>query len=432
VNATFLNFVASSIESQYTLSMRATFILILALVLFDSCEKENQQNAARKIIIAKSTREIIANDNNFGFTLFKEVVASEKEAKNILISPTSVALALAMVYNGADGNTKAAMESALHKTGFSLVEINSGYKSLMEGLVSVDPKVLLEIANSIWYRQNFDVLPAFISVNQQYYSAEINALDFDSPSSADAINGWVYGKTQGKIPKIVDQISPETVMYLINAIYFKGIWRSEFDKSKTLDGEFTTDDGTRLSLPMMHQQDTFNYAMNDQFEALELPYGQGNFNMIVLLPKLGITLHQVINSMTADSWSKTINSLSAKVVVVQLPKFSFEYKSELNNELDSLGMGIAFTDNADFSGINPGGSLKISKVLHKTFVEVDEEGTEAAAVTSVEIVITAYPGEKIPVFFTVDRPFIFAIREKDTGSVLFIGCVQNPSRKSNE
>jgi serine protease inhibitor len=407
--------------------MKKIAFLTVMLAMVFSCEKSEQENTLKKLNVTKTTREIITADNAFGLSLFREVVTSDKEAKNIFISPTSVALALAMAYNGAQGDTKAAMENVLQKKGFTLQEINESYKSLIDALVTVDPKVLLEVANSIWYRQDFTVLPDFITLNSNYFYATVKAADFNNPATVDAINGWVNEKTHEKITSIIDNIASEAVMYLINAIYFKGIWRSEFDKEKTADGPFTSGEGEMLTIPMMQQQDTFRYFHNEKLACAELPYGQGNYNMIILLPEIGITLQDVIGSLTSESWEAMMNSLTREELVVRLPKFKFDYERTINDELTDMGMGIAFSDMADFTGINSDGGLKISKVLHKTFVEVDEEGTEAAAVTAVIIGTTAYPGEKVPISFVVDHPFVFAIRERDTGAIVFIGCVNDPS-----
>jgi serine protease inhibitor len=406
--------------------MKTTILFALTLLIFCSCDKDEDPIKNTRITVSKTTREIIRADNDFGISLFREVVKTEDKAANIFISPTSVAIALAMTYNGARGTTRTAMENTLRKTGFSMEEINVSYKSLIDALVTVDPDVTLEIANSIWHRPELPVLPDFISINSMYYDAEVNALDFNSPGSLEAINGWVKLKTHDKITEIIDQIPSSAIMYLINAIYFKGIWRSEFDKDNTADGTFTSGEGNMLTVPMMEQQDTFRYYRNEQFACVELPYGQGNFNMVILLPESGIATGEVINDLTPESWESIINSMAPEEVYIRLPRFKFDYDILLNDVLRSLGMGVAFTDSADFSGICEGGGIRISKVIHKTFVEVDEEGTEAAAVTAVEIIYSGSSVIKLPVSFVADRPFIFAIREQDTGSIVFIGCVRQP------
>lgn len=408
------------------------YLMIVVLIPYFSCEKnEDTIKPREKITITKTTSEIIAADNAFGLELFQKVVANDKEADNIFISPTSVALALAMTYNGAEGETKTAMENTLKKNGFTIDEINDSYKSLIDALVSVDPKVLLEIANSIWYRQEFSVLPEFISVNQEYYDAEVSPLDFNLPAAPDVINNWVADKTHEKITQIINEIPGDAVMYLINAIYFKGIWLYEFDEDYTDNDLFYLKGGTSITVPFMQQEVTTRYATNALFSMIEMPYGEGNYNMIIMLPHEGNTAEDIVALLTPENWDGWIGALTEQNVRILLPKFKFEYKNKLNDELDAMGMGVAFSDQADFSKINPEEDLFISKVLHKSFVEVNEEGTEAAAVTAVEISLTSVEPEPDYTIFKADRPFLFAIRENDTGAIVFIGSLQNPLSGSN-
>lgn len=408
--------------------MKAIVYMIILTAFLLSCEDKNVPDLAPQgpadLNLSAKTTEIIESDNEFGLELFKKVVAGEPEAKNIFISPTSVALALAMTYNGAAGETKTAMENALRKAGFSTEEINTAYKSLIEALRSVDPKVLLEIANSIWYREGFNVLPQFISVNEEYYNAEVSSLDFSSPQALAVINDWVSDQTNEKIKTIIDQIPANTVMYLINAIYFKGIWQYEFDKNNTFNGPFYSTDGSPVTVPYMKNKLSLPMLSTEKFSMLELPYGRGNYSMVILLPEEGYSTQDVINSLTPESWDSWVSSLAyTNNIDVQVPKFKFEYENLLNDELDNMGMGVAFSDFADFSEINGTGNLFISRVIHKSFVEVNEEGTTAAAVTAVEVGYTSVITEPV---FHVDRPFVFAIRETTTGALVFIGRVQNP------
>jgi len=403
------------------------FSLLVLIALFTACEKQDNTGEPKTINISKTTEEVIAADNLFGFDLFQRVLANDSITGNIFISPTSVALALAMTYNGADGETKAAMQETLKKQGLTAEQLNQSYKELMDALVSVDPKVLLEIANSIWYRNDVEVLPEFINVNQTYYNAEVNAIVFND-EALDIINGWVAEKTHDKITEVLDYIPEDAIMYLINAIYFKGIWRSEFEKDKTEDMPFILSDGSAVQAPTMQQQDTFRYFSNALMSAVELPYGQGNFSMVILLPNTNKTTDDIVSSLSVENWNGWIQEFSDRDVVLYLPRLKFEYNKLLNDDLKDMGMGIAFSGDADFSKIDPTRDLMISRVIHKTFVEVNEEGTEAAAVTVVEIVETSYEpgGNNGPVYFYVDRPFLFLIRENDTGSILFIGRVLNP------
>jgi len=393
------------------------------LLCAHSCEKEDQVPVYREIAIAKTTSDIIKGDNAFGFSMLKHIVSSEDQGKNIFISPTSISLALAMTYNGAEGNTKKEMEETLMKAGLSREDINESYKSLISALLSVDPKVTMQIANSIWYREGFQVENDFIGVYRVYYNAEVAALDFDSPGAVSIINNWVSENTNRKISVIVNQIPAEAVMYLINAIYFKGIWTNEFNPERTAPRIFLKKAG-EVSVPFMNMKESVNYMSNDLVSVIELPYGQGNFSMVVILPNVGKTTGDIIPMLTTEIWDDWIASLSKKEVNISLPKFSFRYENQLNDELAAMGMPSAFTDAADFSGINSVYQLYISKVLHKSFVEVNEEGTEAAAVTSVEVSLTSIGNE---IYFTADHPFVFGIREKSTGTIMFLGIVEDPS-----
>jgi serine protease inhibitor len=414
-------------------NMKSIIPFLMTAMLALACEKENDKTAPKEpvvIEITEKTASVIKSDNIFGFDIFREILKND-DSENVFISPTSIALALAMTYNGAKGETKAAFETALRKQGYSVDEINESYKSLIGALKSVDPKVLLEIANSIWYRddETFNVLDDFININEEFYDAEVNALDFNDPDAIDVINGWVNNKTHGLIEKIFDSMHPDAVMYLVNAIYFKGIWKHEFEESKTVNEIFYNSAGTEISTDYMKQSISLKTLVTDRFTMAELPYGQGNFSMTVLLPHEGFTTDDVADSLTQENWDFWISQLYMREVDLSLPKFKFEYKKQLNDVLTSLGLGIAFTDFADFSGINGTGGLQISKVMHKSFIEVNEEGTEAAAVTGVEIIVESLP--ETPLQFHVNHPFVFALRETTTGAVLFLGKVQDPTAEKN-
>ncbi|NJK85015.1 MAG: hypothetical protein HC906_02585 [Bacteroidales bacterium] len=280
---------------------------------------------------------------------------------------------MAMTYNGSNGDTRTAMENTLKKSGLTIEEINMAYKELMQGLTSVDPKVILNIANSIWYREDFYVLPDFLQINTDYFESEVNALDFSNPASIDIINDWVSQKTNNKIETIIDQIPSEAVMYLINAIYFNGIWKYEFKKEDTHLQEFFPEGVASYQTPMMHLTDSVNFFSNDLFSSIELPYGNGHYSMFFYLPKSGKTVDDVVSSLSPETWSDWLNSYTKEKVSVSIPKFKFEFEDTLNNELTSMGMGIAFTGQADFSKINPEYDLYISMVKQKAYVDVNEK-----------------------------------------------------------
>jgi serpin B len=297
----------------------------------------------------------------------------------------------------------------------------------VQALKSLDPKVLLEIANAIFYRDDFQVENDFVSINKNYYNADVSALDFgNEQQSLETINGWVAEKTHDKIESIIDRISRDHVMFLLNAIYFKGTWQKEFNEESTEKLPFYLENGENIQTEMMQRLDTLPFASNDLFNAIELNYGKGNYNMYVFLPENGRTLDELVNKLDKENWETWMESFQeVQSVDIKLPKFKYEYEIMLNDVLTEMGMGIAFTGAADFTGINRGGGLNIDYVKHKSFIEVNEEGTEAAAVTVVAIERTSVGGpQKVP--FVVNRPFLYAITEESTGAVLFMGTVKNP------
>lgn len=400
------------------------FLLWLSQV-FSKCTNETTEQPNLQIEVSKKSKKLIDADNKFGLELFQRVNQAE-ETENIMVSPLSISMALAMTYNGANGETKKAMAETLKLHGLSPEDINNSYQTLVAALASLDKKVILEIANSIFYREGFDVKKEFVIINQEYYDAEVSSLDFSSPTAVATINNWVADKTYDKITHIIHEISPAHVMFLLNAIYFKGIWQTEFNKKSTFKRSFQTETG-EMQVDMMSKQDTLKYYSNELFRTIELPYGMGNYNMQIFLPQPDKKVENIIEKLDNDTWQNWMNNLDQEEQIdLQLPKFKFKYEIKLNDILSAMGMGVAFSDSADFSEMSETTPLKISYVKHKTFVEVNEEGTEAAAVTIVGIEKTSAgpPRQFIP--FHVDRPFLFTITEKDTGAILFIAKVMKP------
>lgn len=399
---------------------------LILIFVFCSCNLQSTDELNEIEVTEKAARLIEAN-NDFGFEMFKNVFSAEKSDENIMVSPLSVSLALAMTYNGAGNETKIAMEKTLKVYGLSPVDINASYFDLVNALKSLDPKVLLEIANAIYYRNNFAVENSFIKTNQQYYNAEVSSLDFSSPNALKTINGWVAQKTHGKIETILDEIKPSHVMFLLNAIYFKGVWTKEFNKKNTELKPFYLKNGTTIQTETMQRLDTLPFASNTLFSAIQLSYGKESYNMYVFLPEPGKNLQDIVDQLNNDNWQTWMKSFSVKQDIdIKFPKLKYDYEIKLNDVLTEMGMGVAFTGAADFTGINKAGGLYIDYVKHKTFIEVNEEGTEAAAVTIVAIDKTSVGPQKTA--FHVNRPFLYAIIEKSTGAVLFIGTVTNPAK----
>lgn len=402
-------------------------IVLLLIINSISCKNELPEFEFKDIKLNKVGEQLVESDNSFGINLFKLLMDNRNETKNLMISPLSVSLALTMAYNGADAETKTAMENTLQFEGLSTDDININNQHLSETLMSVDDRVDFKIANSIWYRDGFSVLPNFISTNENFYNAEVSALDFSDPGSKDIINNWVADKTNNKISEIVEDIPSDIVMYLINAIYFKGSWKYQFDKSENQMKPFYLFDGTKKNVEMMTQTADLKKMANEDFYLIELAYGQGNFVMDFFLPHDDKNVSDILVNLNAENWNNWMNLLNQpSETTIVLPPFKFEYEQSLNDVLSTMGMGVAFNENeADFSKINADNQLFISEVKHKTFIELNEEGTEAAAVTSVSIGLTSVgPGGEI----VFDKPFMFAIREVSTGAILFLGIVENPER----
>ena len=357
--------------------------------------------------------------NDFSFALLGTVTDSQKTS-NTFISPLSAAFSLGMTMNGANGQTFTDMQTALQLRGLTQPEINTGYKSLVDLLLSLDPSVQMKVANSIWYRSNITFHQTFFDTTKKYFNAEVRGLNFaDVAGSLNSINGWVSSATNTKIKKVLDEIRSDDVMFLINAIYFKGNWRDKFDAAKTTITTFTPASGATQSVSMMNRTGEMLYAETAAYQAVDLPYGNTAFSMTVLLPKVGKDVNSIVKSFTSSTWQTFTGALHAGNVTLALPKFKLEYERTLTNDLKALGMRAPFTDLADFSKMTPT-SVAISFVKQNSFVDINEEGTESAAVTTTGIQLTSAP---LSFTMRVDRPYIFVIRERLSGTVLFMGKI---------
>jgi serine protease inhibitor len=399
-------------------------LLILILFTLYSCEKaEPVEKEPKKIVLNKKAAEIIRADQQFAFELFREVYGLSQE-NNLMISPLSVSYALGMTFNGSAGDTREAFRQVLHFGELTDQEVNESFKDLMGQLVTLDENVEFSIANSIWYRLGYDVLAEFIATNQEYFDAAVEGLDFSDPGAVDVINDWIAEKTNGKIRDMLDYIPADAYMYLINAIYFNANWKYRFDREETFEDDFFLEGGGTFRTDFMQVEGGFNFTGGDNFKAVELPYGDSAFSMVVLLPDEGVTTADLVEEMDADQWDSWFESSYMTNLQIQLPKFKYGFKSQLNEPLIDLGLGVAFAGGADFSNITRTADLFISRVIHQTFIDVNEEGTEAAAATIVEVSLTSMPGG--PAVFRIDRPFLYVIRENSTGAILFMGKVGRP------
>jgi serine protease inhibitor len=409
-------------------SFRLPMIWMLSFSMLTGCGGSGEENNQPPRELTRNEQALANASHVFGLKFFKEVVA-QSDGSDVFVSPLSVSLALGMTYNGARAGTATEMAAALELGQMNQQEASEAYRDLIALLTGMDSKVAMEIANSIWYRDDFQVEAEFIDINQTCFDAQVTAMDFSDASAADTINAWVADKTHDKIDSIVDPpIDPMTVMFLINAVYFKGDWTWQFDKDDTTQGTFHAPNGD-LTVSMMNlHSDELAYMENDVVQAIQLPYGQGYFKMTVLLPKAENDVDGVIAGLDADTWDAWLGQMSQQEGDLSLPKFKLSWGQDgavsIKPMLQALGMELAFSGMADLSGIRQSGGLYISDVLHKTFVQVDEEGTEAAAVTSVEIRETSMADTYV---MRVDRPFVFAIHDDHSGALMFIGKIVAPT-----
>jgi serine protease inhibitor len=395
-------------------------------MFFLSCNKTADDNLPKEpvpIITTADQQSLISSENTFAFDLFKRILGNASESENIIFSPLSISAALSMTLNGAEGTTRDAMLEALRVNGLTPEIINNSYKDLSEALLSVDKRVLISIANSVWAEKNFEVKVPFKNILAEYYDAGYRSFDITNPLAYKDVNNWIEDKTNGLIKNMLDGLDEGTVLLLVNAIYFKGKWKSQFDKGKTVEKTFYKNDGTTSEVPMMKQVYDYRMYQGEGFVLAEFPYGQGNFVMDVILPDAQNGINTLTPLLNDGSFKGLLTQMTEREIDLTFPRFKFGFKKELKDILTDMGMGIAFTDNADFSNISDL-SLMISRVLHQAFIETNEEGTEAAAATVVGMVNTSAPPP--PTILNIDHSFLYLIRETTTNSILFMGKVADP------
>lgn len=412
-----------------------TVILSANLMFFTvGCE---QKTADGSMNIPKPEREVLESfdleisnvSNEFGLKILQKL--TEKE-ENIFISPTSIYTALAMTYNGAGSDTQKAMAEVLGIKDVDLKRFNENNLALLYFLQEADPEVTINIANSLWLRENVKFDEDFVTRNEKYYQAVTEELDFSEKEAVDTINQWVNNRTNGLIEDIVEYpIDPLTIMFLINAVYFQGDWTEPFDPEDTTKDSFYAPKGEIPEVSFMHRSDDMKYLEKEgEFQAVRIPYGkEERLAMYVFLPDEESSLKKFLENLSIDKWKDWKQKFSKVEGDLFLPSFKMEYEKPLNEILKAMGMEIAFNDKkADFFEMvprNEGPRIFISEVKHKSFIEVDEKGTKAAAATSVEMTVESVPMDKFNM--KVDRPFYFHIHDKKTNEILFTGTVANPT-----
>ena len=430
------------------------FVLVILVLSAVKCSEKSTESISEPVInrttaeLTPQEKSAISSSNKFGMNLFRELTAQIAATDNIFLSPLSVSYALALCYNGANGETREAIGSTLEMADLSLEELNQAYYAATKILMQADPEVDFRLANSFWSRQGKVIQPGFIDLAKTYFSARVEEIDFQAPNAADIINAWVEEATNGKITDMVEPpISASTAAMLFNAIYFKGSWMYEFDTEHTHDRTFHLADGTDTQCQMMYmgQEDClvqppgYNYPITDtnitMYEdnnvfVLGMPYGRGDFRMSIIIPNRWFgypnndtarSIDEVIAGLTPEKWAAWTSGGTPYEFDLALPKFKFRDDIGLTELLKALGMEIAFNRNeADFSNLFVDGVGWIDEVKQKTFIQVDEHGTEAAAVTQVVF------ADAVPPQIICDRPFLVVIHEDNSGAILFMGRIANP------
>lgn len=418
---------------------RIAFIGLASLLLAGSmtaCGSSKAKSQAaitiedRDQLAVQSNQPIIEASNNFGLRLHQQLL-KEKPGQNVFLSPISITTALAMVYNGSDGETKADIEHVLGWDNKSVTEINDGYRGLLKLLNQPGEGITLNVADSVWHNAKVAVNPSFSDVIKNSYEAEEQPIDVDKPEqSAKQINEWISDHTSGMIDKLIepDSIDANLVMILLNAVYFNGTWKDKFDESFTKDAEFHQEDGTNVTMPFMIRSGRYSHIKTDDYEAIRIPYGRGQMSMVVLLPSAGSNL----DSLQEKIWNGKIGLLQQwdeENGELRLPKFKLGYSASLKPALQALNMKLPFSDaEADFSSLSSEPNVFISDIKHKSIIDVSEEGTKAAAVTSIEVTASSAQVSTKPFEMIVNRPFFLAIVDEQSKAILFSGSIYNPTQ----
>jgi serine protease inhibitor len=409
----------------------ATGLMTLLTIMSGLCSHSNAiawgfdadltQKSLNVAALPKQTQpqtQLVNANTQFGLKLFSAIAKVEGD-RNIFVCPTSIAIALNLLYNGASGKTQQEMASVLSLGEIDLTTLNRANQYLLTNLQSADRNAKLAIANSLWAKQGIAFRHQFLKNNRQFYQAEVTSLNFNSAESPGIINRWVEEHTLGKIIQIVERINPDEVLFLINAVYFKGNWTNPFDKNLTAPQSFYLANGTAKQQLFMSASGSYLYYENQQLQAISLPYGNKRLSMYIFLPKKNSNLKAFLEQLNFNNWQQWRSQFKSQTGTIKLPRFKQEYEIELSKVLITLGLKTMFDSNkAEFANLTSQ-RVKVNSIRHKTFIEVNEEGSEAAAATSA-------PQASKPFTIIVDRPFFYAIRDEGTGTILFMGTGVEP------
>lgn len=396
-----------------------SLVLIVLVAACNDSPDVQPDNTPNLRLMSAAEMQVSQETNNFAFDLFKSIDGSPTD--NSFISPLSVSLALGMVMNGASAETKQSIINTLDYSEFTAAEVNQAYHDLAELLLSMDNTVTLGIANSVWYSRDYKAKQEFVDVIQQQYDGKIQGLNFASEDAKKAINHWVSEKTNKKITDIIQQIRPEEVMFLINTLYFNGKWTFKFDKAQTHDAPFKNIDGTTETVRMMSaEKATVGLFQNQDVQVVDVPYGNKQFNFTIVAPFSDF--NEVIKDLDASQLTDWLAQANTEQVMLEIPRFKMTWQQDLRTTLISMGMRMQ--DFPELFDPAPARELEITRVVHQTYLDVNEDGVEAAAATKVGIGLVMAPPP--PPRITIDRPFLFMIREKHSGAILFMGKLVNP------
>ena len=400
--------------------------LISFLILFTGCNNDDINFAditkERKDIVLSRSEEMLAEEStDFAFRYFQRVNQSETKKANWMISPLSASMTLGMLSNGAATNTLEEIKATLGFSDSDLNKMNTFYQKLTTQLPDLDNTSKLSIANSIWINKEYSVYESFVDINKDMYGAMIDRLNFSSEGTIKAINNWCADNTNGKIRKVISKLPSNIDIYLLNALYFKGIWKKKFKEKNTKQENFTNANGSISQVPMMNQKESFAYIYDDSFSAAIFPYGNGSFEMVVILPNEEVSLDTILEKLTYENWRVWYEQRYSQELIVKLPRFEIFYEKDLRDVMRTMGMRDAFEEDADFSSLSPS-NLQLNILNQYSYIKVNEEGTEAVSVTNASGTISA-PLPEIPEPFYANRPFAFIIKEQSTGTILFMGKV---------
>lgn len=409
-------------------TLRITFstLTFIAAALI-SCTNDTVNPGSNEVTLVEIPSRISEGTTSFAFDFMHNLLETQPAEDNLFVSPLSLHMTLGMLLNGAENETSREILKTLKMDGVSIEDLNSAYKTLINDLPVADSKVSLGLANSAWYKSGFQVETDYQNMLKSSFNAEITGLPFDD-AGKDRINKWASDKTNGKIKKVLDKISPEHVMFLLNALYFKGDWSYQFDAKNTVDAQFQLENGTTKQVKMMNVKSDFKSASNTTYNAVSLPYANGQFNLTLVIPNGQNSVDKVLKEMIAEEWN-TLQSTGLRKagINVGLPRFTLDYSADLNSTLDNMGIKKVFTSAAELGKINKTANLYVDFIKQDAYLGIDEKGTEAAAVTTIGIGLTSVTPE--PPRFICDRPFALIISENTSNTILFMGRIKNPESK---